>query len=681
MSDLERLNIVLAARDREFASAMERNQRRVERFASRSNAGLSKTARSFDMLGFAARRLGPLIAVLGAGAMIGRLRQTVTALDDIGKTADKLGITTDALQELRAVAESEGIGQASLDSSIERFNKRLGEAQLGAGAAAKTLRQLGLEATHLSNVGLDQALSLVADKIKDLPSQTERAAAAAALFGREGVAMVNLLRRGADGMDQMRKEARALGIVIDEDLIRNAETAQTKLDLMSRVIGSQVSQALINLAPLLTSAAEGIAGISRAINGLLDLSFELPALNDAADLREYAAQYSEMSSEVNALSSAQSAYNANIEKFGENSEQAAKWAARVTTAQEKLNAAVETHRQKTEATAAAVAGLEALGTDTKSAQERARLAGMTAEAVERERIDREKMARVDAIVSNAKASGQALSDGQLGEVLALADAWERAQIAANKIINPPENGGGSRGGSSGASRAVQDMERNAEDYAEALAEVDRLFGSNIGLAGEYSAALKAVADDYRAGRISSDEFQDALGDIETGMSNVKSEADGLRSSFAQTFSSIVTGAESASDALSSLLGNLAGQFASAAFGGLFKGSGIFDVVGSLLSFEGGGYTGAGPRAGGLDGKGGTLAMVHPNESIIDHNKGGGGSGGSGGVSINIAVSGARGNSEIVEMVQTGVRQGLREYDRSVLPRSVQKINNDPRRIG
>jgi hypothetical protein len=41
------------------------------------------------------------------------------------------------------------------------------------------------------------------------------------------------------------------------------------------------------------------------------------------------------------------------------------------------------------------------------------------------------------------------------------------------------------------------------------------------------------------------------------------------------------------------------------------------------SFEGGGFTGFGARAGGIDGKGGMPAIVHPNETIIDHTKGGG----------------------------------------------------------
>ena len=36
-----------------------------------------------------------------------------------------------------------------------------------------------------------------------------------------------------------------------------------------------------------------------------------------------------------------------------------------------------------------------------------------------------------------------------------------------------------------------------------------------------------------------------------------------------------------------------------------------------VSFAGGGYTGSAPRAGGLDGQGGYMAMVHPQEVITD----------------------------------------------------------------
>ncbi len=52
---------------------------------------------------------------------------------------------------------------------------------------------------------------------------------------------------------------------------------------------------------------------------------------------------------------------------------------------------------------------------------------------------------------------------------------------------------------------------------------------------------------------------------------------------------------------------------------LYEGFG--NAVDAMSDFDGGGYTGKGIRAGGLDGKGGFMAMVHPNETVIDHTKG------------------------------------------------------------
>jgi len=46
------------------------------------------------------------------------------------------------------------------------------------------------------------------------------------------------------------------------------------------------------------------------------------------------------------------------------------------------------------------------------------------------------------------------------------------------------------------------------------------------------------------------------------------------------------------------------------------------VIGKKIpSNEGGGFTGTGVRAGGVDGRGGFPAILHPNETVIDHTKG------------------------------------------------------------
>ena len=49
----------------------------------------------------------------------------------------------------------------------------------------------------------------------------------------------------------------------------------------------------------------------------------------------------------------------------------------------------------------------------------------------------------------------------------------------------------------------------------------------------------------------------------------------------------------------------------------------FGGLRDILGFEGGGFTGRGPRSGGLDGRGGKLAMLHPNEMVTDLHRGGG----------------------------------------------------------
>ena len=67
-----------------------------------------------------------------------------------------------------------------------------------------------------------------------------------------------------------------------------------------------------------------------------------------------------------------------------------------------------------------------------------------------------------------------------------------------------------------------------------------------------------------------------------------------------------------------------------AFGGMMSGSSNASIakIGSALeSYDNGGYTGNGPRSGGLDGKGGFMAIMHPRETVIDHTKANSGGGG------------------------------------------------------
>jgi hypothetical protein len=116
------------------------------------------------------------------------------------------------------------------------------------------------------------------------------------------------------------------------------------------------------------------------------------------------------------------------------------------------------------------------------------------------------------------------------------------------------------------------------------------------------------------------------------VSDALKEAEQAQKQWAQNmaghFDGLITGGKNLSGVLMSMGRQLESRgwqmlfsgLGGGASGGGFFGS-LFKGIGSLFSFDGGGYTGSGARSGGLDGKGGFLAMMHPQETVIDHTKG------------------------------------------------------------
>tara|TARA_R110000823_G_scaffold166373_2_gene298416 strand:+ start:5676 stop:7664 length:1989 start_codon:yes stop_codon:yes gene_type:complete len=528
----EQLNIILSARDKEFTKAMDRNQKRIERFANGSNKSLGKTSKAFGNL---TRSIAALIPALSAGALIASVKQVTSKLDDIGKTADQIGITTDALQLLRATAESAGVTQDELDKSVEKLGKGLAEAAMGIGTAKDALKSLNLDASDLIGLGLDGAMGSIADEINKISSPMEKTAIAMQLFGRSGAPMINLLREGSAGMAQMQKEARALGIVIDEDLIRNAEEAQTQIDLMSRVINANLSSALVDLAPLLTKTAEGFARIAAGAGSLFSKIREIReiGLGEAAgtdafvdSLIEQAEAAGTLQSQIEAVRDAKANMGLDLESgvageitgvieytdAVENLKQALKQAdpsIQSNIAAEELAKVVQ---QSDLALASALIQNEAL-------KEQNRLRSIGAEAAERERIASEKAALMSKILSPF--SGQMIGgEAQTAkeEAIRLGEEYEKAAIAASLILNPLK----------AAVVVTDEITTEAERAREAYeAMINRML--------EASPLLQQLGFD--AGQLES-----TMGMVENSMENA--------------FMSMIDGTASASDAFKSMAGEI-----------------------------------------------------------------------------------------------------------------------------
>lgn len=177
-------------------------------------------------------RWGRNVVAVGtaAGAAAFAVANSTASLgDEVAKTADNLGLSIEGFQELRYAAERSGVAISTFDSSMTAMTRRLGDAVDGTGPAADALEKLGLSAQELVDLAPEDALGMIADGLQKIESPAERASVAAALFSRAGIGMVNMLRDGSDGLDQLREDARKTGYVLSEETARDAEAFKDAL--------------------------------------------------------------------------------------------------------------------------------------------------------------------------------------------------------------------------------------------------------------------------------------------------------------------------------------------------------------------------------------------------------------------------------------------------------------------
>jgi hypothetical protein len=104
----------------------------------------------------------------------------------------------------------------------------------------------------------------------------------------------------------------------------------------------------------------------------------------------------------------------------------------------------------------------------------------------------------------------------------------------------------------------------------------------------------------------------------------------------------------------------------------------------VASFDGGGYTGTRSRSGGMDGKGGFMALLHPDESVIDHARGQSGGGQKVDVTSDVRVSVDNNGNLRAFVERTSARTSgemITQFSREALPGRVNEISRDPRAVG
>jgi hypothetical protein len=232
-----------------------------------------RTARAFDAVdrrirgvSSAVSSLRNLVPAASVAGLVAAAKAAVQHADAIGDQAKQVGLTTTAYQELSFAAKQLDVNQQGLDAALIKFRDRLGEARMGSKEAAKDFRLLQLDPRAFRTT--DEAFAAVTARLGQVKDEFSRSALQANLFGKAaGPQLSSFLTTSADTVAKLRREAHDLGAVLSEDTIAKADQAANKLEALANVTKTQLTEALVELAPVLTAAGEGFVTLAKLVAG------------------------------------------------------------------------------------------------------------------------------------------------------------------------------------------------------------------------------------------------------------------------------------------------------------------------------------------------------------------------------------------------------------------------------
>ena len=255
------LAVILNLQTGAFAAGLNRATGQVQAFAGKLTA----------IHGAASGLATKLLTVVGIGGGIAGIaigaQRAAERLDQMGKTADRLGVTTQSLAGLRLAADLAGVSSEELEKAMGKLQVKAYEAAAGNDEATKSLAKLGIPIKELSAAQPDQQLRMVADAVGEMGTQAEKAAAMVDIFGKEGAKLMPLFAGGADDFATAAAEAEKFGLAISRVDAAKVEEAQDAMTRVGSVLEGLFNQIAIKVAPFITALSEAFINSSTSAGG------------------------------------------------------------------------------------------------------------------------------------------------------------------------------------------------------------------------------------------------------------------------------------------------------------------------------------------------------------------------------------------------------------------------------
>jgi hypothetical protein len=265
--NLTRLNVSLTLGTAAFSKGLKSAGRGLQGFSDRVGRITLGILSPLNMIG----------ATLSVGAFALGVKRAMAQIDGLAKSADALGMTTQALAGLNHAAELAGVGADGLQRAMSRLNRSVGEAATGTGEARKRLQHLGLSVAELEAMRPEERFGKIADAISGMAHHTDRAAASAALLGDRQGKMLPLLMQGSKGLQAAAAEAEALGLALSRVDAAQVEAANDAITKIKAAVSGLFQTITVRLAPFIeyfansmVDSAVAVGGVGTAVDRVID---------------------------------------------------------------------------------------------------------------------------------------------------------------------------------------------------------------------------------------------------------------------------------------------------------------------------------------------------------------------------------------------------------------------------
>ena len=184
------------------------------------------------------------------GGMAAMAKKSAETTDRIDKLSQKIGISRTSFQELDFITSQTGTSIEGLQTGVKTLSKAAYEASQGVSTYADNFDELGISVTDVDGKLKTQEdlLYETITALQGMDDVTKRTAIASELLGKSASELAPLLNAGAGSMDEMKKQAHDLGLVMGDDAVDAGVQFTDTMDQLKRsfgVVGTEVGTTLM----------------------------------------------------------------------------------------------------------------------------------------------------------------------------------------------------------------------------------------------------------------------------------------------------------------------------------------------------------------------------------------------------------------------------------------------------